>query len=50
MEINAAIAEALRDGDLARAREAVRTHLASTVRAMGLAVDQLPVIGGAFRG
>jgi DNA-binding GntR family transcriptional regulator len=33
------IAEALRDGDLQRALQAVRTHLASTVRAIGLAVD-----------
>lgn len=32
------IAEALRDGDLPRALRAVQTHLASTVRAMGLAV------------
>lgn len=35
-----AIAEALRDGDQPRAQDAVRTHLASTVRAMGLAADQ----------
>jgi DNA-binding GntR family transcriptional regulator len=33
-----AIAEALRDGDLGRAREAVQTHLASTMRALGLAI------------
>jgi DNA-binding GntR family transcriptional regulator len=32
------IAEALRDGDLQRALQAVQTHLASTVRAMGLAL------------
>lgn len=32
------IAEALRDGDLPRALQAVQTHLASTVRAMGLSV------------
>lgn len=32
------IAEALRDGDLPRSLEAVQTHLASTVRAMGLSV------------
>jgi DNA-binding GntR family transcriptional regulator len=32
------IAEALRDGDLNGARDAVQTHLASTVRALGLAV------------
>lgn len=35
-----AIAEALRDGDLTRAQHAVQTHLASTVRAIGLAVDE----------
>jgi DNA-binding GntR family transcriptional regulator len=34
-----AIAEALRDGDLPQALQAVQTHLASTVRAIGLAVD-----------
>lgn len=34
-----AIAEALRDGDLPRALHAIQTHLASTVRALGLAVD-----------
>ncbi|OBA62767.1 GntR family transcriptional regulator [Mycobacterium sp. 1100029.7] len=34
-----AIAEAVRDGDLPRALQAVQTHLASTVRAIGLAVD-----------
>ncbi|OBH63975.1 GntR family transcriptional regulator [Mycobacterium sp. E2479] len=32
------IAEALRDGDLPRAQQAVQTHLASTVRAMGLSM------------
>ncbi len=37
------IAEALRDGDPALARHAVRTHLISTVRAMGLSVEQDPV-------
>ena len=31
------IAEALRDGDVPAARQAVRTHLASTTRALGLA-------------
>jgi DNA-binding GntR family transcriptional regulator len=31
------IAEALRDGDVKAARQAVRTHLASTTRALGLA-------------
>ncbi|MEE6135022.1 GntR family transcriptional regulator [Mycobacterium sp. 050128] len=39
MREHLAIAEALRDGDLPRAQQAVRTHLASTVRAIGLAVD-----------
>ena len=38
------IAEALRDGDLQRALRAVQTHLASTVRAIGPAVD-LSLIG-----
>lgn len=33
------IAEALRDGDLNRALQAIRTHLVSTVGALGLAVD-----------
>ncbi|CPR13471.1 GntR family transcriptional regulator [Mycobacterium bohemicum DSM 44277] len=50
MDEHRGIAEALRDGDLARAREAVRAHLASTVRAMGVAGDQLSVIGGAAHG
>jgi DNA-binding GntR family transcriptional regulator len=40
------IAEALRDGDLQRTREAVQTHLASTVRALGLTVDAISLIGG----
>jgi len=39
------IAEALRDGDLQRARQAVQNHLASTVRALGLAVEH-PTYGG----
>jgi DNA-binding FadR family transcriptional regulator len=34
-----AIAEAVRDGELQHARHAVTTHLASTVRYLGLAVD-----------
>ncbi|ORJ61473.1 GntR family transcriptional regulator [Mycobacterium simiae] len=34
-----AIAEAVRDADLPRALQAVQAHLASTVRAIGLAVD-----------
>ena len=38
MDEHLGIAEALRDGDLPRALHAVQTHLASTVRAMGLAV------------
>jgi len=39
------IAEALRDGDVQRARQAVQNHLASTVRALGLAVEH-PTYGG----
>ncbi|MEE3067139.1 MAG: GntR family transcriptional regulator [Actinomycetota bacterium] len=39
MREHLAIAEALRDGDLPLAQQAVQTHLASTVRAIGLAVD-----------
>jgi DNA-binding GntR family transcriptional regulator len=35
------IAEALRDGDLERTLRAVQTHLAGTVRAIGIAVDPL---------
>jgi len=35
------IAEALRDGDLNGARDAVQTHLGSTVRALGLSVDPI---------
>ena len=42
------IAEALRDGDLQRALQAVQTHLASTVRALGLAAEP-PYGGGASR-
>lgn len=41
IEEHCGIAEALRDGDLQRALQAVQTHLASTVRAMGLAVEPL---------
>ncbi|OBF60152.1 GntR family transcriptional regulator [Mycobacterium sp. 852002-50816_SCH5313054-b] len=37
MDEHRGIAEALRDGDLPRAQEAVRTHLASTGRAIGIA-------------
>lgn len=36
------IAEALRDGDLPRALRAVQTHLASTVRAIGLSAQPDP--------
>jgi DNA-binding GntR family transcriptional regulator len=36
------IAEALRDGDLERARAAVQAHLASTMQALGLATWRLP--------
>jgi DNA-binding GntR family transcriptional regulator len=36
---HARIAEAVRDGDLDRAVDAVRVHLASTVRTLGLAVE-----------
>jgi DNA-binding GntR family transcriptional regulator len=35
------IAEALRDGDLPRAREAVQIHLASTMQALGLAAERI---------
>jgi DNA-binding GntR family transcriptional regulator len=45
MDEHRGIAEALRDGDLQRAVQAVQTHLASTVRAIGLAVDA-SLIGG----
>jgi DNA-binding GntR family transcriptional regulator len=38
------IAEALRDGDLQRTLEAVQTHLAGTLRSLGLAVE--PRFGG----
>jgi DNA-binding GntR family transcriptional regulator len=39
MDEHLAIAEALRDGDREKALETVRTHLASTVRALGLAAE-----------
>jgi DNA-binding GntR family transcriptional regulator len=42
------IAEALRDGDLQRTLEAVRTHLAGTLRSLGLAAEP-PYRGGAPR-
>ena len=41
MDEHRGIAEALRDGDRQRALQAVQTHLAGTVRAIGLAVDPL---------
>jgi DNA-binding GntR family transcriptional regulator len=45
MDEHRGIAEALRDGDLQRARRAVQNHLASTVRALNLAVEH-PAYGG----
>ncbi len=39
MDEHRTIAEALRDGDAQRALQAVQTHLAGTVRAIGLAVE-----------
>ena len=39
MDEHRVIAEALRDGDLDGARNTVQTHLASTVRALGLSVE-----------
>ena len=38
MDEHRVIADALRDGDLDKAREAVRAHLSSTTRALGLAM------------
>lgn len=46
MDEHRSIAEAVRDGDLQRTEQAVRTHLASTMRTLGLAVEQ-PGYGGA---
>jgi DNA-binding GntR family transcriptional regulator len=46
MDEHRAIAEAVRDGDLQRTGEALRTHLASTMRTLGFAVEQ-PAYGGA---
>jgi DNA-binding GntR family transcriptional regulator len=40
MDEHRTIAEALRDGDLQRARQAVQNHLASTMRALGLAIER----------
>jgi DNA-binding GntR family transcriptional regulator len=45
MDEHRVIAETLRDGDRQQALRAVQTHLASTVRALGLAVD--PAVSGA---
>ncbi|WP_077086100.1 GntR family transcriptional regulator [Mycobacterium rhizamassiliense] len=45
MDEHLGIAEALRDGDLPRALRAVQAHLASTVRAIGMAVEP-SLIGG----
>jgi DNA-binding GntR family transcriptional regulator len=45
MDEHRSIAEALRDGDLQQARKAVQNHLASTVRALNLAVEH-PAYGG----
>ena len=45
MDEHRGIAEALRDGDVQRAREAVQNHLTSTVRALHLAVEP-PTYGG----
>jgi len=39
MDDHRVIAEAVRDGDPQRAEEALRTHLASTMRTLGLAVE-----------
>jgi DNA-binding GntR family transcriptional regulator len=39
MDEHRVIAEALRDGDLQRTDEALRMHLASTMRTLGLAVE-----------
>ena len=41
MDQHRAIAEALRDGDLERTQRAIRTHLASTMRAIGIAAEPL---------
>jgi DNA-binding GntR family transcriptional regulator len=45
MDEHRVIAEALRDGDLNGARDAVQTHLASTVRALGLSIDPIYLAG-----
>jgi DNA-binding GntR family transcriptional regulator len=41
MDEHRAIAEALRDGDLERTLRAIRTHLASTMRAIGITAEPL---------
>jgi len=41
MDEHRVIAEAVRDGDLQRTEEALRTHLASTMRTLGLTVEHL---------
>jgi DNA-binding GntR family transcriptional regulator len=41
MDEHRGIAEALRDGDLERTLRAIRKHLASTVRAIGIAAEPL---------
>ncbi|AFC45368.1 GntR family transcriptional regulator [Mycobacterium intracellulare] len=48
LEEHRGIAEALRDGDRARAATAVQTHLAGTVRAIGLSVDPDPLWATGF--
>ena len=45
MDEHRVIAEAVRDGDLKGARDAVQVHLASTVRALGLSVDPIYPVG-----
>jgi DNA-binding GntR family transcriptional regulator len=45
MDEHRVIAEAVRDGDLTRARDAEQAHLTSTMRALGLSVDPIWVAG-----
>lgn len=47
MDEHRVIAEAVRDGDLQRTAEAMRTHLASTMRTLGFAVEHPAYSGGA---
>ena len=49
MDEHRVIAEALRDGDLLRTEEALRTHLASTMRALGLTAEPPAYSGDASR-